>query len=103
MPRPCSKRSILLVYPAEPLLLPVLRPLSSLLTALIVTVRLVLALYACRGQSRTQCLRNPQRTYVPREQRCSRLARDVDRALKDEEDGVLIILIAPMLKVDRSI
>jgi hypothetical protein len=103
MPRPRSKRLISLVYPVEPPLLPVSRPLLSLLTALIMTVRLVLALYACRGQSRTQCPRNPQRTHVLRERRCSCLARDVDRALRDEEDGVLIILITPMLKVDRSI
>jgi hypothetical protein len=40
---------------------------------------------------------------VPRERRRSRLARDVDQALRDEEDGVSIILITPMLKVDRSI
>jgi hypothetical protein len=67
------------------------------------TVRPVLALYACRGQSRTQCLRNPQYTYVLREQRCSRLAREVERVRKGNEDvGVyyrviaLIILIMPM-------
>jgi hypothetical protein len=67
------------------------------------TVRLVLALYVCRGQSRTQCLRNPQRTYVLREQRRSRSAREVERVREGNKDvGVccrviaLIILIAPM-------
>jgi hypothetical protein len=67
------------------------------------TIRPVLALYACRGQSRTQCPRNPQRTYVLRERRRSRSAREVERVRKGNEDvgvgcGViaLIILITPM-------
>jgi hypothetical protein len=67
------------------------------------TVRPVLALYAYRGQSRTQCLRNLQRTHVPRERRRSRLAREVERTRKGNKDvGVyyrviaLIVLITPM-------
>jgi hypothetical protein len=67
------------------------------------TVRLVLALYTCRGQSRTQCLRNLQRTHVLRERRRSRLAREVERTREGNKDVdiyyrviVLIILITPM-------
>jgi hypothetical protein len=67
------------------------------------TIRLVLALYVYRGQSRTQCLRNLQCTYVLRERRCLRLAREVERIRKGNKDVdiyyrviVLIILITPM-------
>jgi hypothetical protein len=67
------------------------------------TIRPVLALYVYRGQSRTQCLRNPQRTYVLRERRYSCLAREVERVRKGNKDvGIyyrviaLIILITPM-------
>ncbi len=67
------------------------------------TVRPVLALYTCRGQSRTQCLRNPQRIHVPRERRRSCSAREVERVRKGNKDVdvyygviVLIILITPM-------
>ncbi len=67
------------------------------------TVRPVLALYAYRGQSRTQCLRDPQRTHVPRERRRSRSAGEVERAREGDEDVgvgcgviVLIVLITPM-------
>jgi hypothetical protein len=79
----------------------VLQPLLSLLTALIVTVRLVLALYTYRGQSHTQCLRNPQCTYVLRERRRSYSAGEVERT-RNKDGGVyyrviaLIVLITPM-------
>ncbi len=67
------------------------------------TIRLVLALYACRGQSRTQCLRNLQYIHVLRERRRLCSAREVERVYRGNKDVgvyyrviVLIILITPM-------